>query len=81
MPPEPKYLTPPEVGRLLGMKPESVIDRIRAGELHAVDLARKGSRRPRFRVSPQALADWLLRRSVVAPVRRPRRDATVKSFV
>ena len=68
----PRYLTPPAVARLLGIKPERVIEFIRAGELRAVDVARRGSMRPRYRISPDALAAFEAARSVT-PLPKPSR--------
>lgn len=79
-----RYLTPPEIATRFGCKPETVIVWIRNGELAAINLARRGSLRPRYRVSPQALATFEQVRSVVpkaAPVRKPRRDLKIKRFV
>ncbi|MFN0199332.1 MAG: helix-turn-helix domain-containing protein, partial [Planctomycetaceae bacterium] len=78
------YLTPPAIAQRLGVSPETVIGWIRSGELEAINVAQRGKSRPRYRVSPQSLADWELRRSVVtsvSPIRRPRRDPAIKSYV
>ena len=72
-----EWFTPPEIAAVIGIRPEAVISRIRSGELLAVDFARPGSRRPRFRVRRSDLDDFLRRRSVCPepPARpRPRRD-------
>lgn len=79
-----RYLTPPEIATRFGCKPETVIAWIRNGELAALNLARRGSMRPRYRVSPEALGTFERARSVVpkaAPVRKPRRDLQIKRFV
>lgn len=77
-----KWRTPPDIAADLGCKPESVIGWIRRGELDAVDVSsRPGSGRPRFRVSEEALQEFLARRSVQPPpkrsVRRKLRDDDV----
>lgn len=79
------FLTPPQVARRFGCKPETVLGWIRNGELAALNLARRGTLRPRYRISPQALADFELRRTVVprlksAPPRR-RHHPEIKKFV
>ena len=67
-------LTPPAIGKRLGIKADRVRELIRNGELRAVDLARRGSRRPRYRISPDDLADFLQARTVrPPPARAPRR--------
>lgn len=79
-----RYLTPPEIANRFGCKPETVIAWIRSGELAAINLARRGSLRPRYRVSPEALATFEQTRSVVPrtpPVSKPRQNPAVKRFV
>ena len=44
------WLSPPEVGRLLGIQPDRVLTPIRAGKLPAIDVSSPGSRRPRYRL-------------------------------
>jgi hypothetical protein len=84
-PDQSRYKTPPEIATRFGCKPETVIAWIRNGELAAINLARRGSLRPRYRVSPEALAAFEQARSVVPrtpPVRRkPSRKLPIKRFV
>lgn len=68
----PVYMTPPAVARRLAIKPERVIEFVRSGELAAVNVARRGCRRPRFRISPDALARFEAARSGASPVALPR---------
>lgn len=73
--PRPAYLTPPEVARLLRMRQATVVSWIRSGRLPAIDISE--GRRPRYRISTQALDEYLAGRAVTpptAPVRRQRRD-------
>jgi hypothetical protein len=56
------------------VKPETVISWIRGGELAAIDVARHGACRPRFRVSADALAAFEAGRRVLEPVRIARRQ-------
>lgn len=65
-------LSPPEVAKRLRVKPDKVIGWIRSGRLRAVDVG-NGRRRPRFRIDPADLADFLESRQVQAPARRGRR--------
>jgi hypothetical protein len=48
--PPDRWLSPPQVGRLLGIKADRVIALIRADKLPALDVRSPGSTRPRFRV-------------------------------
>lgn len=70
-----RWFTPPTVARRLGIKAERVIGFIRSGELVAVNLASKGRTRPRYRIAPEDLQAFLLRRSVrpAPPTRRRQR--------
>lgn len=84
MPPD-ACLTPPQLAKQRWRcKPSTVIAAIKRGELKAFNLAGPGCRRPRYRISPEAVRDFEARRSVVPavkPIRRTRRDMTVKEFV
>lgn len=79
------YLTPPELAKRWHCKPSTVISKIRIGDLRAFNLAGPGCTKPRFRISPEAIAEFESRKSVVTtikPIRRTRRDlAAVKEFV
>lgn len=78
-----EYLTPPEAAKLLRVDPATVICWIRSGELLASNLASRSARRPRYRISRQALDDFLAGRQVqVRPkiIRRKRNDARVIKF-
>ena len=75
-PSEAKYLTPPEVARLLRVDGMKVLEWIRRGEIVAVNVAARGATRPRWRVAQSALEAFLQARTAIAtlPVqRRPRR--------
>lgn len=79
-----RYSTPPEIADRYGVKPETVIGWIKNGELAALNLAARGSLRPRYRVSPEALALFEQKRAVVPrtpPVRKPRQNPSIKRFV
>lgn len=86
MSPDPaRYRTPPEIAAKYCCKPETVIGWIRSGELKAINLARRGAMKPRYRVSLQALSDFELGRSVIPKEptvrRRARQDVQIKKFV
>jgi hypothetical protein len=66
------YLSPPAVGRRLGVSADKVVGWIRTGELRAADLAQRRGGRPRYRVSLADVEVFLQRRSA-APTPRPRR--------
>lgn len=80
-----RYLTPPQIADHLGCKPETVISWIKNGELKAINLARLGSMKSRYRVSPEALAAFELARSVIPKEptvrRRAQQDPNIKKFV
>jgi len=66
--------TPPQIAELLGVDPDRVRAWCRAGTLRAVDLSEKpGVGRPRFRVMPEALDEFLATRAVASTPRRKRR--------
>lgn len=74
---------PPAIAKQLQIDAEKVRELIRLGLLVAVDVASPGSRRPRFRISEEALNDFLLQRQVrlpVKPVRRKRQNENVKQY-
>ena len=79
-----KMLSPPEVARRLRIKADSVRQLIRSGELRAADLARPGSRRPRFRIEPADVELFLAGRAVRPPdkptCRRRRKPTDVVEF-
>ncbi|MFH1922715.1 MAG: helix-turn-helix domain-containing protein [Planctomycetota bacterium] len=71
-----RTLTPPQVANRLRVSPEKVIAWIRAGELRAIDVASRGSRRSRYRIDPADLAVFENQRAVItrpAPSRRRRK--------
>jgi len=80
------YLTPPALAKLWAVSPEKVIGLIRSGELDAVNLASRGSSRPRFRISPEAVQRFEHCRSV-APrpaterKQRGKQVVTLKRFI
>lgn len=75
-----RYLTPPQLARRWGIDLKKVLRWIRAGELHAVNLAGKIGGQPRWRISPEAVQEFELRRAAQPPApkvsrrRRPERD-------
>jgi len=78
-----RTLTPPQVASRLRVSPEKVIAWIRAGELRAIDVATRGSRRPRYRIDPADLAAFESGRAVVAKPatsQRRRRNPEVIEF-
>lgn len=64
------FVTPPELAKVLGVAPEKVLRFIRAGHLAAVNLATPGrNQRPRYSISPEAVQDFLRRRTVGPPLK------------
>lgn len=80
----PKWVTPPEIAKQLGIDPEKVLTWIRQGELSAVNVAQSPLGRPRWRIDPKDLEKFLDRRRATPPppkVRRKRnRDDGVVQF-
>ena len=70
---KPRWRTPPEAAKEVGIDPKKIIDEIRAGHLEAIDLAARNSKRPRYRISDEAFADWLASRTVRPPSKPARR--------
>ena len=62
-----EYLTPPEVGEILGVGHNKILDWVHAGELRAVDLSTSRGKRPRWRISRHDLESFLARRSATPP--------------
>lgn len=67
-----RHLTPPAIAGRLGVAAETVIGWIRSGELAAANVARRGCRRPRYRVAPENLKAFLAARRPDAPPPRTR---------
>jgi excisionase family DNA binding protein len=68
-----RALTPVEAARQLGVSPDKIRGFIAAGELRASNLAMRQGGRPRWRIAPVDLEEFLARRSAVPRPRRTRR--------
>ena len=79
-----RYLTPPEVAQRLGISIKKILHWIETAELRAVNTATRRTGRPRWKITPEALAEFERSRTNVAPaplpVRKTRRNADA-SFV
>jgi len=74
-------LTVRDVGEQLKIKVDGVLELIHAGLLSASDVSRPGSQRPRWRISPDALDQFLAARSATPPAKRqPRRRKKIQSI-
>ncbi|NLE37060.1 MAG: helix-turn-helix domain-containing protein [Pirellulaceae bacterium] len=71
VPATPQWRTPPNVAKLLGVDHHRVLTWIKSGKLVAINLA-DGSR-PRYRISADALEDFLHARQVAAAPKQERR--------
>jgi hypothetical protein len=70
----PIYFTPPSVAKRYGVGVGKIHELIAAGELEAFDISSRTSKRPRYRISADALERFELRRSAVAkPQQTPKR--------
>ena len=77
-------LTPPELARTWGIKPDKVLAWIRSGELRAINVATDQLGRPRYLIDPNEVEAFEQRRAVVErPVlcrRRGRRNNGVPHY-
>ncbi len=66
-------LTPPEVAKLLRVRPDKVLAWIRSGRLRGYNVAEKENGRPKYRVNRADLEAFTQQRSVIqsAPKGRP----------
>ena len=70
-----KYLTPPKVAEIMGVNACRVIGWILAGELDAINLnAMDQSKRPRYRVTPEALEQFQSKLSVNKPSAKAKKN-------
>lgn len=80
----PAWITPPQYAKSRGIKSDRVLAWIRSGELRAVNFG-DGVRRPRWKISPEAIAEFEQARTnpgkIAIPARRPRRHAAAVSDV
>ena len=72
------YLTPPQVGKLLGVSPDRIRNWIASGQLEAVNLS--DGTRARWRITQEAVDAFLLSRTHNKRKRRTRPSA-VEQFV
>lgn len=64
-------LTPPELAKILKVKPEKIHGFIDSGELAAVNMASAGSKRPRWRIMPEDVETFLQKRANKPLERQP----------
>lgn len=72
-------VTPPELARRWGVKPDKVLGWIRSGELAAINLAENPAGRPRYLIEESAIEAFASRRasqSTPATAKRPRRQTS-----
>jgi hypothetical protein len=72
-----RCLTPPTLARRWGCSPERILSLIRAGALQAFNLS-QGKQRPRYRITPEAVLAFEMRRAaqMTPPVSRRRAKPT-----
>ncbi len=63
-------LTTKEAARVLGLSDQTILNFIRDGSLAAINVARAGSRRPRYAVTGNSLNAFLVARRVTATTKR-----------
>jgi hypothetical protein len=71
-----------QVAEHLGIRPHGVLTLIRSGQLVAHDVSLQPGGRPRWRIMPADLEDFLARRTYAppAPRRRPRKNQAAKVY-
>jgi hypothetical protein len=77
------YYTPPRLARLWAMDPATVRSLLESGQLRGFNVARRNSRRPRWRISPEAMQEFEQSRAAIPKVetkRRPRRQTKGKEW-
>ena len=84
MPEQIRFLTPPQVAKILGVSADHVVKFIGRNELRAVNTSL--SPRPRWKVDPAELQAFILRRSNGEPTaipsrRRKRQEPPAKHYV
>jgi hypothetical protein len=78
-----QYSTPKELAERWRTSAESIIALIRAGRLRAFTLSPPGSPKPRWKISPDAIAEYEARHAARPPAKAParrRRDPAVIEF-
>ncbi len=75
-----RNLTPREYAERIGVSVNTVLAWIKTGELRAINVGGRASKRPRYRISPEAVEQFELSRSVIpalaeSATRRLRRAA------
>jgi hypothetical protein len=75
-------LSPPAVARRWGCKPSRVVALCRAGALRAFTLSPPTARRPRWRITAEAVREFEARQHVsqAPPQRRRKRDVEIIKF-
>jgi len=63
------WLTPPQVAKMMGVKPDKVLRWIHMGELQAINVATKEGGRPQYAVTPAGLDIFTTRRSTQRPTK------------
>jgi len=75
-------LTPPELAKLLAVDPDRVRTWCKNGTIRAIDVSENpGTGKPRFRIMPDAIEEFLASRSVTPPPpRRQRRKKSARTY-
>jgi excisionase family DNA binding protein len=74
-------LTPQEIAAMLAVKVDTVLDWIHRGELAAINVARRLSTRPRYRVKATEFEAFLKTRAARVAVPSPHRRRSYKGLV
>lgn len=76
-----RHFTPPQIAEDLGVAVEKVTAWIGQGELPAINVANRGSKRPRYRISLEAYEAFKRARAVIQPPPAPSRPLRRKAAV
>ncbi len=68
-----RALSPPALAEKLRVKPQKVLGWIKDGQLKAVNVAESRAGRPRWRILPEAIEEFLTARSSTPESPEPRR--------
>ena len=69
-----EWSRPRKLAQIWGVKPDTVIAFIKAGELDAIDISKNpGVGSPRYLISPKAIIEFEKRRAVKPPPKRIKR--------
>jgi hypothetical protein len=84
--PDLRCISPPELAKEWGIDPSTILAHIRAGRLRAFSTSPPGTKRPRWKIPPEAVAEFEATHAAQTPVKpvrstRRRRDPQFVEYV